>query len=89
MGVMSKQEAAATGLPRLLRYSTVAKLLCIGRSTLKKLIALGQLEVTDVSGDGNMPRISTEEYLRFLAAMPKKEPGEAPPKKKLPKKRAS
>ena len=72
MGVMAKQEAALAGLPRLLRYSTVAKLLCVGRSTLKRLIASGQLEVTDVSGDGTMPRISTEEYLRFLAEVAKK-----------------
>jgi excisionase family DNA binding protein len=63
---MEKQEAAMASLPRLLRYGTVARLLAVSVSTVKRWIAEGLLETVDVGG---MPRVSTEEYLRFLGTL--------------------
>ena len=64
MGVRDQQKLAEEKLPGLLRYSTVAALLDVSKSTVKRWVAEGKLASVDLTG--GLPRISKQEYLRFL-----------------------
>jgi excisionase family DNA binding protein len=64
VSVRERQAAAVQGLPKFLRYSTVAQLLDVSVRTVGKWVADGKLHPVRLGGEG-MPRIEQGELDRF------------------------